>query len=705
VRDTRARLFGAFTALAGIALAGNVSAWDSTEHASFGRAAFWDACQNTKDTIACSNSANQTLAGAALAEPDYCHSFWYSKIGIQLNPTNAAGRQNCAIEYGQPLPKAPSSNAFGIPLTNNYDDSLHYLLYVLMTNANHFGGNTETHFLAYHTLALQAAQLRADLGKFYTKAPSSEVTSPNPLLNVCVQDAVGIEGYALHYLTDRAAGGHAWNAPPHYSKTDSNLQAGGAMRSCFHGQALSTRVAGTTKGFDCVDSPLLGNSGNPVRQGLGDSPRAFGGMYWAGGGTGWVSDDSFFTGQPAKGLPPAPSSQSVATRSPAVQAFTAVLQTLNGQSQGAFPWSDTFVSNRDFCKVMLSECCRSASVGSIGTCSACAPDISDSTIKQHCTVGTVQSAPVSGTEWVTLEPNHYVPKLNPLLYAQLTLSSDDGTDAAQSISSSTGNVHEDAQWDQSNSLVAMLGCAKFDMNDTTLPLVPTGSSGVNVSVTLQGNPVFPVTLHWRANTDASEGPVCTPSDDIPGLCSPQDLTINTNPAGASATASDGGAQTLSFPGLSCPDAASGAMPAAAAGVLYLTDANGSWTPAHSATLHCGSLEAGVCSEAAPLQPTGGGVILSCPDPQKLLQCPGEASMTGICGGPNAECCGGGACPNPDGQCYSCGGGYQCITAGCPVPSGCMRDADGGAAGDSGSDSGAFDSGQSFDSGQMSDSGL
>ena len=65
---------------------------------------------------------------------------------------------------------------------------------VLLENNNHFGGFAYSHWHYYHQIAKEAAQKYA--------------TSCTP---GCDAAAFAIEGWALHYLSDTFAAGHAWN--------------------------------------------------------------------------------------------------------------------------------------------------------------------------------------------------------------------------------------------------------------------------------------------------------------------------------------------------------------------------------------------------------------------------------------------------------------------------------------------------------------
>jgi len=561
-------------------------AWDSPEHTSFGSTAFTKACAATSDKIACGDSSMSDLAGKALAQPDFCHSFWFSDVAIGLNADDSASRQHCAIQFGTPN----SGSGFAATITSGVK-SLDQSMYALITNANHFGDNTHTHWLLYHQIAMKAARLRAQLLSVYATPPSSDLTTPNPLLKTCTQDAIAIEGFALHYFTDRAAGGHAWNPEPRYTGWTPISMSG--LRACIHGQDRTTRSKLASTGFSCLDSPLLGTSGAPIHQGLGQVGRSFGADQWQQGL--WTSDDAFSSSPPA---------QVNAVGVPAEQAFEEVLNAMNGNTTADPTWNETFVSNQDFCAVALSECCRSASSTSLGTCDYCNPDITDSELKSSCPVDHVQSASVSGTGWVPLAGGTLG---GSLYYAHVNLTGTRASniDVAKSIaiSMSSSTTHPDATWDQSNDIVTRLGCAQFDIASATVPSAPVDGSNVKTTVTYDGNPKFPVIIHWRPNTDSSKGAVCKAPSDNPHLCDARDYTVSTKPAGTTALTP----QPLSVD-WACPGA-TGSKPAAGQGFLYLTDSTSAWTPPYPAAVNCGGADAGA-SDGGTSDSGQGGVDAS-----------------------------------------------------------------------------------------------
>jgi hypothetical protein len=587
-----------------IALSGTAHAWDSPEHTAFGEAALAAACGVVGGDIVCGSQLEtyKALAGKALAEPDHCHSFWYSDTGISLNGDDSAHRSNCAINFGTPLTQTGGVSGALASISSGYR-SLDHTIYVLVTNSNHFGANTHAHFTLYHQIAKQAAQLRNQLATYYATPPNSEVTQVNPLIDVCTQDAIAIEGFALHYMTDRAAAGHAWNAQPHYTSLLPLSAAG--VRGCIHGQGLSTRLELTSTAFSCVDSPLLGSpngKGMPVHQGLGDTGRAFGDAFWNQGL--WMSDDNYFVSGDTTN-PKAPSQQQAqvaGANSPAQQAFQEILNTLSGGSGTDPTWTDAFVSNQDFCRVTLSECCHSPSNGSLGSCGSCTPDISDAQLQSLCPVDVVQTAAVSGTSWVALAGGFTG---SSLYYAHVNPSGGaSGTNVAQTLAHTLdpSTTNPDALWDQSNDILTRLGCEEFDVTSAMVPSAPLDGSPVKATVAYKGNPKFPLTVHWRANTTASQGTLCTAPSGVPGLCGPEDYTISAAPSGSTASSP----APLTITNWVCPGTGTSATPVSAPGYLYITDANNAWTPAYKATLTCGAGDAGLIALDGGLDGGGNG---------------------------------------------------------------------------------------------------
>jgi len=581
-------------AVVSVGISGTARAWDSPEHTAFGQNALAAACGVVQDQIVCADASTlqtyKNLAGKALAEPDHCHSFWYSDTAISLNSDDQAHRTNCAINFGTPLSSTGGVSGFLAGISSTYV-SLDHSIYVLVTNSNHFGANTHGHFTLYHQIALQAAKLRAQLATLYATPPNSEVDKVNPLLKVCTDDAIAIEGFALHYATDRAAAGHAWNAQPHYDSLLPPSMAG--LRGCVHGQSLGTRLGLAATPFSCVDSPFLGKTnGHPIHQGLGDVGRAFGDSFWQQGE--WLSDDAFFQSGGTT-TPEAPSAQQTQVNEPAEQGFEEILNTLNGNAGTDPTWTDAFVSNQDFCRVTLSECCHDASNGKLGTCGYCTPDITDAQLKSSCPVDTVQTAAVSGSSWVALAGGLTG---STLYYAHMNFGGGvtaNGTNVAQTLAhtSSPGTINPDATWDKNNNIVTKLGCQQFDIKAAAIPAAPLDGSSVTAMITYEGNPKYPLTLHWRANTDASVGAVCTAPSGVPKLCGPEDYTISTMPAGASAT----NPEPLNITDWVCPGTGTSSSAVSAPGYLYLTDANNSWTPAFRTTVTCGAGDASVTMDA------------------------------------------------------------------------------------------------------------
>ncbi len=603
------RLLLTSSGLLGVVTAATASAWNSPEHTEFGGIVCTDTCAGNmgpgvaadtlNDQIACNSAdvkANATLVGMALQEPDHCHSFYFSNTGVFVNGVDSAHRKPCAIQFGATnasgstgvLGSASSSPTGAI---TSGIKSLDQSVYALITNANHFGDNTHTHWSIYHQIALGAAQRRATLGTLYATPPDKSLTVPNPLLKTCTQDAIAIEGFALHYLTDRAAGGHAWNAEPYYVNTLA-AATGSGLRGCFHGQPLGTRAGLVATTFSCVDSPLLG-TGLPVHQGLGQTGRTMGDLLWGLSPAAWVSDADYDAH--------APTDQQNAVYIPAKASFLEVLYALNGMTLPPQPWSDVFVSNQDFCAVALSECCHNASASGLGTCDYCNPDVSDSALKAACPVDMVQKASVSGSDWIPLAGGLVG---GSLFYAHVALPNPSGTDAARSIAHAddNGTQHPDAQWDRDNDVVTLMGCAQFDIASSTVPLpsAPLDGTPVTATITYDGNPTFPVIVHWRPNTDMKAGTVCTAPPDNPHVCDPRDITVATAPMGTTPTSP----MPLSIQ-WACPGAASTAAPFAALGTLYLTDSNNAWTPGVQAFVNCGGADASLPESGPP--DTGSGM--------------------------------------------------------------------------------------------------
>lgn len=206
-----ARLFGLALLPALLLVSPPAEAWESPEHEKIRRAAMIRACRESGAPW-CLDYV--PFAAAASAEPDYCHSFWFSRAGIMVNRERQAERENCQIRDG-----------IGY---SGFDNSLFpYYLYMLPTNANHFGRNIQPHYRHYQALALEAARRYRDIRESYletarTTGESEEdaLLNVEPLLSQCRKAAVGLAGFASHYLTDHTATGHAFTAEPRYGQME-----------------------------------------------------------------------------------------------------------------------------------------------------------------------------------------------------------------------------------------------------------------------------------------------------------------------------------------------------------------------------------------------------------------------------------------------------------------------------------------------------
>jgi len=543
-------------------VAAPAGAWEQPEHAAFGRAAFELACAE----VGAGNCdpGDEALAAQAIQDPDDCHSVWHSSTGIAINPEHEDKRAGCQIAFGHEGGYTPAWNVH-FALGKSPQD-----IYALATNENHFGALSKAHYEQHHQLAKLAASRYQELKVEYATPPDPDLGDhPNPILAQCHKATIGLEAFALHYLTDATATGHGWTPEARYaiSAGDSNKMNG--LRACVHGQPFCRRAGVSTVSFDCLDA-LDPVTGTRVYYGLSDGVRnmsddlATGGP-WQSDGYAALVDSSCNEANPE--LDPAAfvpnQTQLDRTMSPATRSFAQVIAPLYNDSATVaadVPWSDSFVSNLEMCRVVVPMCCRAAARGDLGTCDACAPDVGDSEIKTSCPIDTIQiaSGPDGDLHWVALGVSGL-----PVLHAHLVLANDSRSDLARNLARTAtyaGDaiddthllLHPDAQWNVDNKVVDKLGCVAFELHRAT----PTGAK---VHLEWSGNPRFPLTGHFLPDT--------TPGACTSPACTKQSFAINVfeQPDGSKPTTADADFDL----------GTTGAF----AGTFYLTDATGAWSTA------------------------------------------------------------------------------------------------------------------------------
>lgn len=381
-----------------------------------------------------------SVVSTGSAEPDHCHSFWHSATSRAVGAA-CRGTELCNIRDG---------------MAHSFLNSRTRTLYLVNTNENHFGAHTRRHWRFWHRVALTAAQRYQVTG------------SP-----MCERLAMGVESFALHYIQDRTASGHAW------TQSTSEFRRGGDgeatkdwRRGCIHGQGFWLGVA-----LRCAGG------------GLGGEPRAMGGDFWPSSGVGtWRSDEEFLG---------APTAQFGQTRTAGSRAFLEIAQTMGCNTETAEPMSveptvydDTWMSNLEMCRVVVGECCR-GSFGSLGTlptvtCNRCNsgpaidPDnrhLTHAEIEAACPLGLVldeepSAAMMAVVEWVAVTTgfNRWVNILPPRMGGW------SGTEVARTLWASPGaeRIHPDADWNFNdvNSILDLAGCTS-DMRAFGAPLRAT----------------------------------------------------------------------------------------------------------------------------------------------------------------------------------------------------------------------------------------
>lgn len=453
-------------ATAAVAVSATASAWDGPEHESMGRTAFQVACWQHPTVPACDRQnhllrfgTHSRIAREATAEADNCHSIYFSSVGIELNNQDAASRRNCAIIDGVPYTDPGPYTTFGV---NKY---------LMFTNKQHFGDHTRSHAAVYFQLALQAAQ------RYRTKPPLSAAA------DACSYAAIALAGFANHYVTDRTAAGHAWTPATHGMRWTTTPAYTVGMLGCFHDQVSTTKriVIRSTTGFSCVDNGWFGER---VWVGLGSQGRWFGGIYYNDEKP-WWSDYQWEDN--VKPIGTGSAMQRAETLSAARQIMDAVLTVMEGQA-GNGAYDDTFVSNYDMCRVAWGLCCRkfdaSTTCGSWSdpnvnvtpTCDYCLPDISHARLLEMCPYKKIRLAAESnGGVWksvygASVWHDYYA---GSHIHSNPDWSGDygyaveldrpqggwSGVTAARTLAGdNVGSLHPDAQWDQNNNVVTLLGC-------------------------------------------------------------------------------------------------------------------------------------------------------------------------------------------------------------------------------------------------------
>jgi hypothetical protein len=457
---------GGLAAAAALTGAAGARAWDSPEHESMGRLAYQAACTRHVGLPLCNRPAHPSwydghadLARRATADADYCHSIYFSNVGISLEHTNAQGRTGCSIIDGKPFTSPAPYTTFGV---NKY---------LMFTNKQHFGDHTRTHAAHYLSLALIAA-------KRYRMKPALSVEA-----NRCSSVAVALAGFANHYVTDRTASGHAWTPATHGMTYASTPQYTVGMLGCFHDQdsAVKRTAIEKTTGFSCVDSAWLGDR---VWVGIGSQGRFFGGPFYADQRV-WWSDYQWE--EKVKPGPTGSFMQRGETMSAATEVMHAVLSEMEGQPVGGM-YNDTFVSNFDMCRVAWGLCCRKfearttcgswsdPNVDVTPTCDYCEPDITHGRLMELCPHKKIRfRAENNGGVWKSLYgasvwKNYYsvgIFRRDPDwrgdygYVVELNTPKGDwsGVDAARTLAATNpGSLHPDAKWDKDNDVVTKLGC-------------------------------------------------------------------------------------------------------------------------------------------------------------------------------------------------------------------------------------------------------
>jgi hypothetical protein len=503
-RVRRIGLVGGLVGLAGFFASAEARAWDSDEHRAAVTFAFQAACSGHTDLSMVCDHANDpeaafvAQAAKAGADPDFCHSFWFSESGIAISneqakaEADATGEETTssayknAYEAAQKGRRVPERVGCLILDGEGYAPRAKFapiekLQHVLYTNTNHFGDHALEHAKHYRKLALVAATR-------YTKASDEKKLA-------CAKAAVGLAGFANHYMTDRTASGHAWTPNPRDMKLVDHYDLGVpvlhqqlkmvGMLGCFHGQTREHRdfiAAGT--GFDCIDNAHV----HPeyVWDGFGTLHhgdavgRQFAAPFFDAGPV-FYSDEQWFDNVQENG-----GAQFDETVAGARSLFDGVLDVMTGKSARDLTSRDTFESNKEMCPVAWGNCCRTFTTMADGSiqaqCDYCAPDITDGELKTSCPAKEIRAGAAPAEDGTV---NHLLWTVNRWVQKKVPLTKDryvtlpagpgyfrvilddpqggfEGADAARGLAAEqVGQViHPDAKWDEDNDVVGMLGCTE-----------------------------------------------------------------------------------------------------------------------------------------------------------------------------------------------------------------------------------------------------
>lgn len=409
--------------LATFAWSGRALAWTSPEHEAQGIVSYQyvlaltDPEDRPRLEAYVAAGAASTVANGSAA-PDHCHSFWYSTVPDITGVACHEGPQ-CDIRGGTPH---DFWEMWG-------DRNLLRWQYTLNTNENHFGEHTGTHWAFWHELAMEAARRHRTTG------------SP-----MCERLAIGIESFALHYVEDRTASGHAWT------------QSASGFGEGMAGEAFKDRRRGCVHGQGPRDRIFLGC----WQTGLGARGRAFGDEHWSATEADWQSDD----GWAERPLP-----QFLATtRNAAARALGEVVQMMTCGAPAPTVYGDTYASNLEMCRVLLAECCY-PSLG-WAVCDRCEgaggldPDnrlLSDAELIEACPFDMVSREEPSATdtaEWIPLEPDERTS--GTWIRLALPPGTERGTQVARTVwrAPRTEPVHPDAQaaTAAAGSILDLAGC-------------------------------------------------------------------------------------------------------------------------------------------------------------------------------------------------------------------------------------------------------
>jgi len=432
-------------ALVVLLTASPAAAWLGDEHAAQAERAYVVAIASSGVEGADRDRLREYLLGAAspvgigAAAPDLCHSVWHSEVASAVGAACRPATDECEINPESTL-LFPS------------------VKYVLRTNENHFGHHTQTHHHHWQQLARTAAQRWR--------------RTRNPM---CERLAIAFGSFALHYVQDHTATGHAWtqassgfafaDAPRGEATKDIN-------RACLHGQGFWTTV-----GLGCET------------YGLGGEPRRMATPLHDAGP--FYSDDQFWE-DPAE---PAQRQLTFDSTMGSIREITDLLA-CREPVPGDPRWQQVWVSNLEMCRAVVAECCVARQEGAriAPECTDCEDRDGDDPANQDLQHEEIVAAcPITAAtlrrpidrddpRWVETDGRDG----DRLTTGWLRLSEalpggDDGSEVARTLwaEPEAPNVHPDAVWNDLDheDVLARAGCGDLraigaPLRDTTCDAWP-----------------------------------------------------------------------------------------------------------------------------------------------------------------------------------------------------------------------------------------